>query len=164
MVACNGVVTEPEALHGAEPEVLDHHVGGAQERARSANSRRALEIEHHAFLVAIDRAKGRAVLEATPAAERIAAIGRLDLDHFGAEIAQQHSGVGSGYVVGELDDADSCKSPSHHIPLRFMRVSLCPVPRACRTRGVLTTRNVGTSKKARARLQQIDLDFLLIAM
>ena len=94
------------------------------ELARGGDALRALEIEHHALLVAIDRAESRAVFDAAPAAERIAAIGRLDLDHLGAEIAQQHSGIRSGHVVGELDDANAFESPSHHIPRRCTSMSL----------------------------------------
>ena len=113
IVARNRVVAEPEPLHRADAEIFDQDVGGADERTGRGHALGALEIEHHALLVAIDRAEGRAVLDPAPAAERIAAVGRFHLDHLRAEIAKQHSGVRTGNIIGEFNHADAVERRCH---------------------------------------------------
>ena len=58
----------------------------------------------------------RAVLAAAEAAERIAALRVLDLDHFSAEIGQHHAGERSGDHRPELDDAHAFEHVGHRAP------------------------------------------------
>ena len=42
--------------------------------------------------------------------------GDFDLDHLGAEIAKQHSGIRAGNIIGEFDDADAVERRCHGVP------------------------------------------------
>jgi hypothetical protein len=103
--------TESEPLERARPEVLDHHVGGAEKLREERPSVGRLEIDRHALLVAIDAEEVRA-----PAADerapgsRIVAVPRiLDLDHLGTHVAQQHGAEGTGEHAGEVDDLEAAQ-------------------------------------------------------
>src|SRR5690606_19153897 len=65
------------------------------------------QIDRDAALVAAERAppEARVAVEMTPAPEGIAAE-RLDLDHLGAEVAEDHRGEGTGGELAELHDPE----------------------------------------------------------
>src|SRR5213078_146194 len=64
----------------------------------------ALQIEHQRALAAVpaDEAEGRH-------AERIA-VGRLDLEHLGAEVGEQHGAEGAGDEARQVEDTDALEA------------------------------------------------------
>src|SRR5438477_207067 len=70
-----------------------------------------LEIERDAALVTVEREKARAVLalqaEAHRMPRRIAEPGRLDLDHIGAHVAEEHTRERAGHDLGDIEHPDS---------------------------------------------------------
>ena len=105
--AATVVVVEPEAGQPAGPEVLDQ-----RRRRGAASSRRerdvvgVLEVERDRALVAVDaEVVGRdAVAHRRHPGAGVVAGRALDLDHLGAEVGEQHRGVGPGEDPGEVGD------------------------------------------------------------
>ena len=109
------LVVEPEPGEAIAPEVLDQDVRVGQQPAQDRRAVGALEVEAEAALVAVDREEigggprpglDRADPRRTPAAGRIA-LRWLDLDHLGAEVAEQHRAVRPGQDRRAVDDAES---------------------------------------------------------
>ena len=73
---------ETETIHDAGPEVFDHDIGAVDQAPRDLEIGLRLEVERDAALVAVPRGVRRRI--ETRAARRI------DADHVGAEIAEQH--------------------------------------------------------------------------
>jgi hypothetical protein len=64
-----------------------------------------VDVDDDAFLVAVE---GAEEADADPRqGARLVAAGRLDLDHLGAEVGQDHPAGGPHHHVRELDDADA---------------------------------------------------------
>ena len=88
------------------------------------------QIEGDAFLIAIERAKARAVafvFRIAPAVG-VAAVGQFDFDHFAAEIAEQAARIGPGDVAADVDANSSFESSGNHygyeqLPLEHYRPS-----------------------------------------
>jgi hypothetical protein len=98
---------EAELVHHAGAVVLDEHVGAAEQPAERLLALSRLEIERDAALAVVVGDEVRAIGAAAGGAERIAAVGMLDLDHRGAELAEQHARIGRGDHGAELDDGHS---------------------------------------------------------
>jgi hypothetical protein len=105
----HGRVVEPEPRERARPEVLEHDVGAGDQPARHVEVVGVLEVQGDRPLVAVDPEEvGR-----DPVAHRglpragVVALGALDLDHLGAQVAQEHRGVGAGQDPGEVGDQQS---------------------------------------------------------
>ena len=101
---------EAELVHLAGPQVLQHDVGLRSMKSSSARAlRRVAQLAHHRALVAVDRLERgrRAVEERRPPLARVVAGGLLDLDHLGAEVAEDLPGDGRGDAVAELHDDDA---------------------------------------------------------
>ena len=104
------LVTQPQAVEYARPEILDDGVGLRAQLAQPLDLRRVLEIDRDAALVAIDRCEVFTVLGAMiarahrrPAPHVVAAVGPLDLDHVGAEVGEQRSGERPGGDLPEFE-------------------------------------------------------------
>ena len=85
---------QPQLVDHAGAEVLDEDVCGADEVEQDPDAAFLLQVEDEGPLAPVDRREpGRdaAALGSQPAHD-VAARGRLDLDHFGALIRQQHGG------------------------------------------------------------------------
>ncbi len=94
------------ALHRARAEVLQHDVGGGGELGGDPLPRGLAQVERDGALVAGQDRPPQAVVvvaQAPPVAHRVAVARRLDLDHVGAEVAQQRARVGAGEQLAELD-------------------------------------------------------------
>ena len=98
----------------AGPVVLEHDVGREREARAPLALRRILEVEHDRALVAVhrrevlaERASVSRTATAAAIAEAVAAVGRLDLDHVGAHVGQQHPAERAGGDLAELDDLDA---------------------------------------------------------
>ena len=101
---------QAEARGSPRLETLHHHVRCHRQGARGRPPSPGLQVEHHAPLVAVDRQEvaGLAFDEWGPPLTRmVASPGRLQLDHVGAQVAEQHRAVGTRQRVGEIQDADA---------------------------------------------------------
>ena len=111
------LVIEAEPREPADPEVLDQDIAALEQPAQDGRAVGLLEVEPDAALVPIDRevvgrgpglARGRRRPDPrrSPAAGRVA-LGRLDLDDVGAQVAQQHRAVRPGQDGRAIDDAQA---------------------------------------------------------
>jgi hypothetical protein len=100
---------QAEALERVGREVLRQHVGAAHERAQAGAIRVGAEVEHDAALALIEQHEDDAVALVVAADQMPAglAAGRLDLDDVGAEPGEDLCRRRSGFVLREIDDADS---------------------------------------------------------
>jgi hypothetical protein len=100
---------EPELRRGARPEILDHHIRALEDQPLEPGAVGGIaQIHHHRELVAIEALEQRRV--AVPIRRRpfagVVAVLLLDLDHGGAEVAQDLARERSRHVVPELDHHD----------------------------------------------------------
>jgi hypothetical protein len=102
-------------------------VGKAQRNREIAP---VLEVEHDAFLAAIDRGEERAVV-ADPGSDVpiVVAVARLNLDNARAEIAEQHRRARARHHAREVDDGDAVERSTirigGHRHSGFLPVSEC---------------------------------------
>jgi hypothetical protein len=91
--------------------ILDQDVGGADEAAQDVGAFRLLQIDDEAFLVAVDAEEIVALAgdEGRKVPRLVAEAGRLDLQHFGAEIAEALGAERAGQDAGQVDDPDPRK-------------------------------------------------------
>jgi hypothetical protein len=103
------LVAEPPALQRAGQEVGDHHVGGVHQAQEDVAPLLDPQVERDAALAAVaaDQVGRPQVLERDrDPARLIADPGQLDLDHVGAEIAQQLSRLGPLHQETQIEHAD----------------------------------------------------------
>src|SRR5580658_3519053 len=115
----DAVVVDAQALGDAGTILLDDHVGARGEAGIDFAARPALEIEADGLLVAIERVEGIAaeaggdILYAGGTGLLRAAAGGnaglFDLDHLGAEIAEDHGAEGSRRELGEIEYLDAAE-------------------------------------------------------
>ena len=101
---------QPQApfLHGAGAEVLEQEVRFRHQRLQDFLAFGLAQVERDRFLVAgDDRPPQRLAVRllATPDPHRVALARRLDLDHFGAEVAEQLAAEGTREQGAEFDHA-----------------------------------------------------------
>ena len=109
------LVADAEAGSRPRAEVLDHHVGTLGEQPGLTPAVLGAEVPGDAALVAVDaQVIGALVIdERRPEAAGVVTGTRtLDLDDVGAEIAEQHRGVGSGHHAREVGDEDAGERPA----------------------------------------------------
>ena len=101
-------VAEAEPLRHPGQEVLDDHVGAPGQLEDEPCALGLLQIDRDPALVAVHRREGGAHLAVAPeGAHVVAAAGPLDLDHVGAQVAQEGRRVGPRDHAGEIEDADA---------------------------------------------------------
>jgi hypothetical protein len=83
------------------------NVGAGPKPVRHGDARRCVQINAHAFLVAIEH-REKARTGAQQAARAVACYG-LDLDDFGAHVGQHHAAGRAHDHVGEFNDAQAGK-------------------------------------------------------
>ena len=99
------LVAEPEPRHDARAELLDQHVGAFDQRLKLGAIRFALEVEHQAFLAAVEQREHRALaVETRLVMAQVLAARPLDLDHLGAGLGQQQGGERPRQERGEVED------------------------------------------------------------
>ncbi len=133
-------VVEPQHLVERAAARVQQDVGAAEQAEHLLAPRRRLEVEHDRFLVAVvvpeeQRAfQARLVFEERADPPCRVALGRLDLDHLGAEPGEQQPGI-FGALVGDLDDAKpgqhSRPGIAHHLA-RPRGQRICRNPRLLR--------------------------------
>ena len=99
---------DAQALGHAGAEVLDHHIHLLRQFMHHGHGLRMLEVQHQALLVAVHHREQRALAVPHGAyGAVVVALGRLHLDHFGAQVGQQGRGHGAGQDPCEVQDADA---------------------------------------------------------
>ena len=85
----------------------------------------AVEVDEEAALLGSGLVVGEGAVQA-----QLIALGRLDLDHLGAEVAQQLAAVGELLALADLDDADASERVRHRFDLdQPVRGSIASAPR-----------------------------------
>ena len=111
-----GVCIETETAQRGCAHVRDEHVRAFKQREQPFSTELGLRVEHHAALVAVQvqvrMAHARVALRGDMA-EHIA-LGRLDLDHVGAEIAQHLCGHRTHAHGRQVDDAHARQRTTRH--------------------------------------------------
>ena len=104
-------VVDAEPRRRARPHVVDEDVGGRREPQQRLARRRPLQVEHDALLVAVDVEEigGHARIPRRADAAHHLALGRLDLDDFGAEVAEDLGRHRPQYRDRQVDDANPRK-------------------------------------------------------
>jgi hypothetical protein len=105
-------------LGGLRPaQVVDHAVGAFDQRLELAAALGRLDVERHALLAEVPGLEVFAVvgseLVRADLARRIA-LGRLDLDHLGAELGQEHGAVRAGTELLQRQDSNSLEGFCAH--------------------------------------------------
>ena len=95
------VIAEPETIERAGSEVLDEDVRRCRQRAHQCRALGALQVDRDRAFVAIDEVE-RPERTGFGFATGFA-IERLDLDHVGAEIGEQHRAISARNDVGTVD-------------------------------------------------------------
>ena len=97
------------AFERAGSEVLDQHVGVGDELLEELRAVGVAEVQRDRLLVAADHLppQRHAVLDVAVAAHRVAALGVLDLDHVGAEVAEHGRGHRSGEERCQVDHLEA---------------------------------------------------------
>ena len=104
VVGRDGLVVQPVLGHAARAQVLDEDVGAARELLAHRDVLGVAQVERDRALPAVDaEVVGRRLvaLRRRPGA-RLVALRRLDLDHLGTQVRQQHRRVGPGQHPREV--------------------------------------------------------------
>ena len=111
------LVAQAQAVHHAGTVVFDQHIDGERQLARQLQVTGVFQIQGHGALVAIERGEVLAVAvgDRRPAAQRVAAVRVLDLDHVGAHVRQQHAAERPRRHIANLQhrDAGQCRAGCH---------------------------------------------------
>ena len=86
-------VANAQAIHRAGAEVLDDHIGVLRQAQEHGAAGRGLQVQAQAAFVPVLRQELHALAAHELVAEiarQVAALGLLDLDHIGAQVAEQH--------------------------------------------------------------------------
>ena len=98
------LVAEPPFFQCPRPEILDDHIGILCQPAHDPLPFGGPQIDGDRFLVPVLHVPPQrgALVDFSPVAQRIA-LGRLDLDDFGAELREEFPGKGPGNQLSQLD-------------------------------------------------------------
>ena len=117
IVRAQAFIAQPHPLHPTRLEVFHHHIGLHSQPPEDRPAGLRLQIERQATLIAIGAQKictlpaigeGR-----TPVAGVIPPARLLDLDHFGAVIAQRHGGIRAGQDARKVENCDVGQGVKH---------------------------------------------------
>lgn len=104
---------QAEPLHSAGCEILDQHVGAAQQIARNLVPGRRLQVDADAPFVTIEIGEEPGG-EAVQPARAVAVGSGFDADHVGAEIRQHHAAGGPHDGMREFENHQSFKRQDRH--------------------------------------------------
>src|SRR5581483_9385410 len=109
-------VIEAELLPGRRPEVFYEDIGGREQIEKNFLPLALAQVERDALLVAVERAKARAVafVFRIAAPMRIALARQLDLDDFAPQVAEETAGVRTGDVPADVDGPCSVERTVDH--------------------------------------------------
>ena len=94
------VGSDAEPLQHAGPQPLDEHVRGIEQAQQHVPPVGRLQVDRDTGPAAVERILRR--VHDQPAATRA-----VDPDDVGAQLGEQHAGVGSGAQPGQFDDAEA---------------------------------------------------------
>ena len=101
-------LAEAEPLHHAGPEVLDQHVGLADQAAHQGDRLGPLQVEREAALAGVELAEvGALAVAQRRALAHVVAFGRLDLQDLGAHVGAQPRAVGAGQHDREVEHPEA---------------------------------------------------------
>ena len=104
-------------LRGTHAE--QQHVGAVEQALQRRAVLGTIEVQPRALLAAVEvdeeaaLLRPRFVVREGAVQAQLVAVGRLDLDHLGAEVAQQLAAVGELLALADLDDADALERVRH---------------------------------------------------
>ena len=100
------------SLHGATAQVVDHDVGAGDEAIEPGTGLWVFGVDGERPLASVDgQEEGGLAVDERPEPPSQVTGRRLDLDHLGPQVGQQHPGVRNGDEIAELDDADPGQWP-----------------------------------------------------
>ncbi len=110
---------EAEPLHGARPEVLHQHVGLRHQLGQNLAADVALDVDRQRALATVrgdeQRRELTGLVDRGAAAARDVAADRLDLEHVGALVGEEHRRERSRHHAGQIQHADVFKWARHRI-------------------------------------------------
>ena len=111
------VVADAQTVHHPGPEVLDDDIRVPGQPQEDFLALGRLHVQGQALLVAVEGAEARAVVLGllVPGAERVPLAGGLDLGHLRPQVGQQQRRVGTGDVVGDVEDLDTFECSGHGV-------------------------------------------------
>jgi hypothetical protein len=114
----HGLVADAKPIHHAGANVLHHSIGMLGHPQEDLACTRLLEVEHHRTLVAIpvDNPNGHSAPRRPGNIPHDIALGRLDLDHVGAEVAEHHRTKRTTDHHAEVENPNTIKW-AHAYPL-----------------------------------------------
>ena len=104
------LVAQPEAADDPGAEAFRRNVGDGDDALGQRDACRLLEVDADRLLGGgdlVERGRAGAAIDRVRLAEGIGAHGALDLDDFGAELAEQVGAERAGVVHGEVGNADA---------------------------------------------------------
>ena len=127
MPGAQGRRIHPGLDQRAVAEVFDEHIRRGQQGRQRGAPRLGLHVERHGFLAAVEQREHGAAHAGQVAG--LVARGRLHLDHFGAQIGQEHAGRGPHDHVAHLHHANAGQRPESllHRVASSLDGSLCRV-------------------------------------
>ena len=102
-------MTQAETRGGARSEVLQHHVGAADETVEDFRCVRVFQIKRDAALTAVqpNEEAGLTMHETVVSAGEVTLAGALDLDDIGAQVGEMAGAYRRRHSMFERDDADA---------------------------------------------------------
>ncbi len=110
VVLPEGLVSQPQELHGALSVVLDDDVGVGKEASCDLLATRRLQVNNDATLVAVhhqESSRFAAYVGRQEAARIVTRRRLLELDHVGAHVGKHQTAARPGHDMRELDDPDA---------------------------------------------------------
>ncbi|MNE29744.1 hypothetical protein D3C80_1232350 [compost metagenome] len=98
-------IAHPQALGDARAEAFDQHIGGRNQLVHDAQVLWRTQVQRQRTLAAVGHQEHSGKLLAGHAASRVTALGRLDLDHFGAQVGEVLRAQGAGQQLGQVQHA-----------------------------------------------------------
>jgi len=103
-------VADAETLRHTGTEALDDHVALLRDAQRRFRTGRPLQVQRETALAAVGHVvDGRVAAVARADGAAPVAVGRLELDHVGAVLRQQHPAVRTGQALAQVEHAQSGK-------------------------------------------------------
>ncbi len=127
------VVAETPLFHRSRLEVLDQDVGAFQQAQQHRLTLRLADVERDRALVAVDADEiaGVTFVERRAPVAHLVTLRRLDLDHVGAMIGQDHRAVRTAEDAGQVDDLQAGQRAGRfRQPLALGRRRVCCVVHA----------------------------------
>ena len=111
-----GGIAEAEPFRGAETHVVHEHIGAIDQAQQRIARRGALQVQHHAALVAVEHGEiaAHALVAVRPDPAAVVAVRRFDLDHIGAHVAEHLRGEWPEHDGREIDHPNAGERTALH--------------------------------------------------